>query len=240
MMPKIVRPISTFPESLAVSKSIAPAQQQEPAIGFAQRLERSPLVPLAIAIMLAGWLYEHFFVKHLSHDINSLNTTLLVLTLVLHRTVRRFAAALEQGAGRSWAVIVLYHLYAGVAGLIQFTAVGAKVARLAASICTPATFPLITAAAGAIFGSFIPSSGGQWTVQGFVTVKTAMAVGVSVQRGILALGVGDHVGNLITPFWYVVIAGIARVNFRTFFGYGVIFGLIWFVIGVVVFTFAPC
>jgi short subunit fatty acids transporter len=61
-----------------------------------------------------------------------------------------------------------------------------------------------------------------------------------VQRGILALGVGDHVGNFITPFWYVVIAGIARVNFRTFFGYGVIFGLVWFVIGVVVFTFAPC
>ena len=240
MMPKIVRPISSFPESLALSKSIATPHKQEPAIGFAQRLERSPLVPLAIAIMLAGWLYEHFFVKHLSHDINSLNTTLLVLALVSHRTVRRFAAALEQGAGRAWAVIVLYHLYAGVAGLIQFTAVGAKVARLAASICTPATFPLITAASGAIFGSFIPSSGGQWTVQGFVTVKTAMAVGVSVQRGILALGVGDHVGNFITPFWYVVIAGIARVNFRTFFGYGVIFGMIWFVIGVVVFTFAPC
>ena len=77
-------------------------------------------------------------------------------------------------------------------------------------------------------------------MQGFVTVKTAMAVGVSVQRGILALGVGDHVGNLITPFWYVVIAGIAGVNFRSFFGYGVAFGLIWFVIGVVVFTFAPC
>jgi short subunit fatty acids transporter len=56
----------------------------------------------------------------------------------------------------------------------------------------------------------------------------------------LALGVGDHVGNLITPFWYVVIAGIARVNFRSFFGYGVVFGLIWFVIGVIVFTFAPC
>ena len=240
MMPKIVRPISSFPESLALSKSITPPEKPEPGLGLAQRLERSPLVPLALAIMLAGWLYEHFFVKHLSHDINSLNTTLLVLALVLHRTVRRFAAALEQGAGRGWAVIVLYHLYAGVAGLIQFTAVGAKVARLAASICTPATFPLITAAAGALFGSFIPSSGGQWTVQGFVTVKTAMAVGVSVQRGILALGVGDHVGNLITPFWYVVIAGIARVNFRTFFGYGVLFGLIWFVVGVVVFTFAPC
>ena len=207
-------------------------KEERHGLSFAQRLERSPLVPLALASLLAGWLYYHFVMKRLSLDINSLNTTLLMLTLLLHRTVKRFGAALEQGAGRSWAVIVLYHLYAGVAGLIQFTAVGDRVARLAASICTAATFPLITAAAGALFACFIPSSGGQWTVQGFVTVKTAMAVGVSAQRGILALGVGDHVGNLITPFWYVVIAGIARVNFRSFFGYGVVFGLIWFVIGV--------
>jgi short-chain fatty acids transporter len=241
MMPKTVRPISSFPESHALAKAVGPLEKEERhGMSFAQRLERSPLVPLALASLLAGWLYYHFVMKRLSHDINSLNTTLLMLTLLLHRTVKRFGAALEQGAGRSWAVIVLYHLYAGVAGLIQFTAVGDRVARLAASICTAATFPLITAAAGALFACFIPSSGGQWTVQGFVTVKTAMAVGVSAQRGILALGVGDHVGNLITPFWYVVIAGIARVNFRSFFGYGVVFGLIWFVIGVIVFTFAPC
>jgi short-chain fatty acids transporter len=241
MMPKAVRPISQFPESCGLAKSAIVLEQDEhPVIGLAQRMERSPLVPLALGSLLAAWLYYHFAVKHLSHDINSLNTTLLLLTLLLHRTVKRFAAAVEQGAGRSWAVIVLYHLYAGVAGLIQFTAVGDKVARLAASICTASTFPLITAAAGALFACFIPSSGGQWTVQGFVTVKTALAVGVSAQRGILALGVGDHVGNFITPFWYVVIAGIARVDFRSFFGYGVVFGVIWFVIGVVVFTFAPC
>ncbi|MBZ5624548.1 MAG: TIGR00366 family protein [Acidobacteriia bacterium] len=241
MMPKTVRPISRFPESHALAKAVGAFEQEEPrGLGLAQRLERSPLVPLAVSSLLAAWLFYHFVMKRLSHDINSLNTTLLLLTLLLHRTVKRFAAAVEQGAGRSWAVIVLYHLYAGVAGLIQFTAVGDKVARMAASICTTSTFPFITAAAGAVFACFIPSSGGQWTVQGFVTVKTAMAVGVSVQRGILALGVGDHVGNFITPFWYVVIAGIARVDFRSFFGYGVLFGVIWFVIGVVVFTFAPC
>ena len=240
MMPKVVRPISQFPESCALAKTACVFEPEpQPVIGFARRLERSPAVPLAMGALLTGWLYYHFVVKRLSHDINSLNTTLLLLSLVLHRTVRRFAAAVELGAGRSWAVIVLYHLYAGVAGLIQFTAVGDRVARLAASICTASTFPLITAA-GALFACFIPSSGGQWTVQGFVTVKTALAVGVSAQRGILALGVGDHVGNFITPFWYVVIAGIARVDFRSFFGYGVVFGAIWFVIGVVVFTFAPC
>ncbi|HTS29874.1 MAG TPA: TIGR00366 family protein [Bryobacteraceae bacterium] len=240
-MPKAARPISKFPESLALAKAVGAVVDDDPGNpGIAQRLERSPIVPLSLACVLACWLYYHFITRRLSLDINSLNTILLLLVLVLHRTVKRLSGALEQAAGRSWPVIVLYHLYAGVAGLIQFTAVGDKVVRLAASICTRATFPLITAMAGSLFACFIPSSGGQWAVQGFVTVKTAMAVGVSVQRGMLALGVGDHVGNFLTPFWYVVIAGIARVDFRTFFGYGVMFGAIWFVIGVVVFTFAPC
>jgi len=240
MMPKRVRPISQYPESTALAHAFKGVEREECGVGFAQRAERSRVVPMSIAALMAAWLYYHFVVKGLSLDINSLNTTLLMLGLLMHRTLKRFAAALELGAGRSWTVIVLYHLYAGVAGLIQFTAVGERVAKLAASICTAATFPFITAAAGALFACFIPSSGGQWTVQGFVTVKTAMAVGVSVQRGILALGVGDHVGNMITPFWYVVIAGIARVNFRCFFGYGVMFGTLWFIIGVLVFTFAPC
>src|SRR6185436_4406765 len=105
---------------------------------------------------------------------------------------------------------------------------------------TAHTFPLITALSATAFSVFIPSSGGQWTIQGFVTTKAALSVGVSVQRGILALGIGDHMGNLTTPFWYMVVAGIARLNFRTFFGYGLLFAAIWFVIGVVVFTFAPC
>ncbi len=241
LMPKKVRPISVFPESQALAKSVAaPAIEYRQNLGPAERVERSRLPSLALAIVLGGWLVYHFVVKRLSLDINSLNTTLLFLSFLLHRTVKRFAIAVERGVGRSWAVIVLYHLYAGVAGLIQFTNVGERVTRLAAAISTTATFPLITAAAGALFAFFIPSSGGQWTVQGFVTVKTAMAVGVSVPRGILALGVGDHLGNFITPFWYVVVAGIARVDFRTFFGYGLVFGAIWFVIGAVVFTFAPC
>ena len=40
-----------------------------------------------------------------------------------------------------------------------------------------------------------------------------------------------------SPFWPVLIAGIARVDFRTFFGYGIVFGVWWFVLGVAIFTF---
>jgi short-chain fatty acids transporter len=240
LIPKKTRWISQFPESLALTKATEPPAPSTAGLSLAQRLEHHPIVSIAMSAILAGWLIDHFVVKRLGHDINSLNVTLLFLTFLLYRTVKRFGKGVEQSAGRSWAVIVLYHLYAGVAGLVQYTNVGERVARMAASISTAPTFPLITALAGSVFACFIPSSGGQWAVQGYVTVKTAMAVGVSVQRGMLALGVGDHMGNFLTPFWYVVVAGMARVDFRTFFGYSLIFAAVWFVVGVLVFTFAPC
>jgi short-chain fatty acids transporter len=239
LMPKAYRPISRFPESCKLVEPSVPPVDEE-ASTLSHRLENSPVTSLTLCAMLGVWLSSHFFYKRLSLDINSLNATLLFLTILLHRNIRRFSAAVQAGVGASWAVIVLYHLYAGCAGLIQFTNVGEKAADFAASIATTSTFPTITAAAGSLFAFFIPSSGGQWTIQGFVTVKAAMAVGVSIPRAILSLGLGDHMGNFLTPFWYVVVAGIARIDFRSFFGYGMVFAAIWFLIGIVVFTFAPC
>jgi short-chain fatty acids transporter len=241
LLPKRCRWISQYPEAHALCKDveIAPAGVRT-SLSLAQRLESSPVISIAVSVLLAGWLFDHFLMKRLGHDLNSLNVTLLLLTFLLFGNVKRFIRAIEQSVGRSWAVIILYHLYAGIAGLIQFTNVGERVAILAASISNASTYPLITALAGSVFACFIPSSGGLWTIQGFVTVKTAMAVGVSVQRGMLALGIGDHIGNFVTPFWYVVVAGIARVDFRVFFGYGFLFAAVWFVIGILVFTFAPC
>lgn len=238
MMPRRSRPLSSFPESMVVAAPDVAAEP--PARTASEQLERKPYFTLLLCAVLSAWLWRHFRVKGLSLDINSLNTTLLLACLLLHGNFKSFTRALERAVVSAWPVIVLYHLYAGLAGLIQFTSVGEKVAGLAAAVSNPYTYPLLTASLSTVFAFFIPSSGGQWAIQGFITMKSAAAVGVSVQRGLLAMSVGDHMGNLTSPFWYVVIAGIARVDFRVFFGYGLLFAALWFVIGVLVFTFAPC
>jgi short-chain fatty acids transporter len=238
LMPKNPRPISQFPDADRLTESVE--IEESGGLNFSQRLERNSIFSLILCVFFLGWLYYHFRVRRLSLDINSLNTILLFLCFLLHRNVYRFSKALQQAVVSAWPVIVVYHLYAGVAGLIQHTNLGESLAGVVAAVSTPLTFPFLTAAVGTIFALFIPSSGGQWAIQGFVTAKAAMEVGVSVQRGLLAMSVGDHMGNLASPFWYVIIAGIARVDFRSFFGYGLLFAALWFVIGVIVFTFAPC
>jgi len=237
IMPRVPAPISQFPEShkLTMEETLV----AEPPASFSEQLERNRFTMLALCAALVAWLIYHFAINGNSLDINSLNTTLLLATLLFHGNFKAFGAAAEKAAMTAWPVIILYHLYAGVAGIIQFTPVGAKLAAIAATVSTPYTFPLLTTLAGTVIAIFVPSSGGQWAIQGFITSESAVAAGVSVERGLLALSVGDQLGNLIAPFWYLIIASMVRLDFRRCFGYGLLFAALWFVIGVISFTFLP-
>jgi short-chain fatty acids transporter len=238
LMPREPRPISGFPESARLAEA-EPPDAAVP-VTHSERLERKPWFTFVLCVVLTGWLWYHFAVKGGSVELNVLTTSLFLFSFLLHGNFKSFTRAVERSVGSAWPVIVLYHLYAGLAGLIQFTNIGDRVAWMAAAVSNRYTYPTLTAVISSVFAFFIPSSGGQWAIQGFVTTKAALAVGVSPERGMLALSLGDHMGNFLSPFWYVVTAGIVRLDFRAFFGYGLVYGVLWFVIGLVVFTFAPC
>jgi short-chain fatty acids transporter len=243
-MPKKPRQVSEFPQAARVIETDRPAETEEAkprgAMTFAQRLEYNPMVIVPLALALAGWIYHHFFVRNLSLDINSVNTIVLLLGLVLHGNIHNFTKATQHAVALCWPIVLMYHIYAGLAGLIQFTPVGGFLVRIFDPVLTAYSYPLLIALISTVVAIFIPTSGGQWAIQGAVTVEAAKLVGVSAQRGLLALSVGDHMGNLITPFWAVIGAGIARVDFRLMFGYRLIFAALWFTMGVLAFTFLPC
>ena len=244
-MPKRPRQVSEFPQAQRVIDTDRQAEADEEhkprsEMTFAQRLEYNPIVIVPLALALAGWIYHHFFVRNLSLDINSVNTIVLLLGLVLHGNVHNFTKATQHAVALCWPIVLMYHIYAGLAGLIQYTPVGGFLVRIFDPVLTAYTYPLLIALISTVVAIFIPTSGGQWAIQGAVTVEAAKLVGVSAQRGLLALSVGDHMGNLITPFWAVIGAGIARVDFRLMFGYRLIFAALWFTMGVLAFTFLPC
>ena len=243
-MPKKVRPISTFSEAnrlaeAAISAEIKATKMQEDNYSFAKRIETGWITLIPLQLGLATWLYVHFIVRNQSLGLNSLLTIYLLACFFFHRTVHRFTTALQEVLVASWPIIILYHLYAGVAGLIQNTSVGTFIASCIEPLATPYTFPFLIVIISTIVAIFLPSSGTQWIIQGLITIKIAESAGLSGQHGLLALSVGDHMGNLLTPFWAVVGAGIARIEFREFFGYRLIFAALWFSIGVLIFTFVP-
>jgi len=240
IQPRDAQPLSAFPDSVALTRLAPPmSDANEAPAGFSGWSERTALFPLLLAAVLAGWLFHHFVTKGAGLDFNAMNTILLALALLLTRSIASFSAALRKAIVSCWPIVVLYQLYGGVAGVLQDTSVGAWLAGLFAGAATPTSFPLLTALAGTLVAVFVPSSGGQWIVQGFVTVKAAAEVGASAAQGLLALGVGDQMGNLLSPFWVVVVAGIAQIDFRRIYGYGLVFAGLWFAVGVGVFTLVP-
>jgi short-chain fatty acids transporter len=240
--PSHPQPLSEFPdafklaEPLLVIAEAEPIDRAAPLPSLSGRVERSS-VPVAILVSaLAAWVYYHFGVKHLGLDLNSLNTVLFGLALLVHRNVSNFNRALQTAILSCWPIVVMYHLYGGVAGLLQFTTLGDTIGGLLATVSTRYTLTLFTALISTVVACFVPSSGGQWVIQGYVTVTAASAVGASAQQGLLALSVGDQMGNLLTPFWAAVGGGIARIDFRRFIGYQFAYAAIWFVLGVLIFT----
>ena len=240
--PSHPQPLSEFPdafklaEPLLVIAEAEPIDRAAPLPSLSGRVERSS-VPVAILVSaLAAWVYYHFGVKHLGLDLNSLNTVLFGLALLVHRNVSNFNRALQTAILSCWPIVVMYHLYGGVAGLLQFTTLGDTIGGLLATVSTRYTLTLFTALISTVVACFVPSSGGQWVIQGYVTVTAASAVGASAQQGLLALSVGDQMGNLLTPFWAAVGGGIARIDFRRFIGYQFAYAAIWFVLVVLIFT----
>lgn len=238
LMPRDAQPLSAFPRALALAGEAADGDAAPPGpAGFSGWTERTRLFPWLLAAALGAWLHHHFVTRGASVDLNSVIAVLLLLAVLLQGSIGAFSRAMSGAVQSCWPVIVLYQLYGGVAGVLQFTSVGEWFAGLFAALATPASFPLLTAIGGSIIAIFVPSSGGQWIIQGFVTVTAADEVGMSPQLGLLALGVGDQMGNLLAPFWVVVVAGVARIDFRAIFGHLLTFAVLWFTLGVAAFTF---
>jgi len=239
MMPRPGRPISQFPESDALAAAPPAAAAPVTARGVGGWSERTTLFPLLLAVALAGWLFHHFVTLRAGLDLNSMITALLLGALLLQRNLAAFSHAVRSTVQSCWQILVLYQVYAGIAGVLQYTSVGETLARWFAEVASPASFTFLTAAAGAVVSLFVPSSGGQWIIQGFVTTESASALGISAQQGLLALQVGDAIGNLVSPFWIVIAASIARIDFRAVFGWCLIYAVLWFILGVTIFSFLP-
>jgi short-chain fatty acids transporter len=238
LMPRVVRPISAFPTTAALVSGAPSSMGESPSqAGFSGWTERTTLFPRLLCLALGAWLVYHFGHERANLDINSMIVVLAIVALLLQRNFASLSRAMNDAVVPCWRVILLYQLYGGVAGVLQFTSVGPWFAQSFAAIATPLTFPLLTAIGASLIAIFVPSSGGQWIIQGFVTVTAAAQLGATPQQALLAIGVGDQMGNLLAPFWIVVVAGVARIDFREIFGHCLVYAALWFAVGVTIFTF---
>jgi len=144
---------------------------------------------------------------------------LLLLGALLHGTPARLMRAVRDATPATWAVILQYPFYAGIAGMITYTHLSEKIASFFVGISTRDTFPPIIAVYSAILGVFVPSGGGKWIIEAPYVMEAAHRLKVHLGWMVAVYDLGEAAANLIQPFWMLPTLALLGLKARDVMGY---------------------
>ena len=192
----------------------------------AEKMENSSALSIIISLMGIVYIFYYLFIKKGSLDLNIVNFIFLIFGLLLHGTPRNFIDAAIEAVGGTWGVILQFPFYAGIQGMMIGSGLAATIALWFASFSTPKTLPLFTYWSAGLINFFVPSGGGQWSVQGPIMTAAAQQIGASVPKVIMGVAWGDAWTNMVQPFWALPLLGVSKLSVRDIMGYCVV-SLIW-------------
>ncbi len=168
--------------------------------------------------------------------LNIVNMIFMFLGILAHGSLRRYIDAIGDAATSAAGIILQFPFYAGIMGIMVGTndegvCLASIIATTFVSIATPITFPMFTFLAGGLINIFVPSGGGQWAVQGPISMPAAAMIGCPAARAAMGIAWGDCWTNLIQPFWALPALAIAGLSARDIMGYLV---MLTIVVGVIV------
>lgn len=190
----------------------------------AQRMENSPILSWAIALLLAAYLIVKLVFRGATLDLGIVIMIFLSLGLMLHGTPMAYVRAFGKAATGAAGIILQFPFYAGIMGII--TGVGASgicmgtvIADAFINISTPISYPLFTFLCAAVLNMFVPSGGGHWAIQAPIMFTAGADLGVDAGLTGTAIAWGDAWTNLIQPFWALPALAIAKLSARDIMGY---------------------
>lgn len=188
----------------------------------AERLETSAAISLVTAAMGLIFILWFFVEKGFQLDLNIINFIFLMAGIALHRTPRRYLAAISEAVRKAGGIVLQFPFYAGIMGMMASSGLGEKISELFVSISNKTTFPLFTFLSAGLVNLFVPSGGGQWAVQGPIMLAAGEALGVDPAKTAMAVAWGDAWTNMIQPFWALPLLAISRLKARDIMGYCVV------------------
>lgn len=182
-------------------------------------LDRSLFINVFLALLLLAGLWRFLDAASLWRvGLNEVNTAILALGLVLHGSPKRFVAAVENAAGACGGIIVQFPLYAAIIAIMVQSGLIKLLADLA-STASPQLLPVTTFLSAGVINLFVPSGGGQWAVQGPISLSAGFAKGVDPATLVMAVAYGDQLTNMLQPFWALPLLAITGVKARQIVGY---------------------
>ena len=215
--------------------------EEDPPKG-AERLDASRLfayifggIILIVAVYQAFIKPEHITLKFLTP--NFINFCLLGLGILLHGSFRHYLKAIDSAMGGAAGILIQFPLYFGIMGIMTSSGLVGIFSDFFVSISTQRTFPIFNFISAGIVNIFVPSGGGQWSVQGPIIIEASQQLGVSLPKSVMAMAYGDQLTNMLQPFWALPLLGITGLKAKDILPYtlllmligGVVFVLgLWF------------
>lgn len=212
--PALLTDEETAPQSLKGVKDVTPAQ----------RMEYSPILSWAIALMLVAYLVVKLVFRGATLDLGIVIMIFLALGLMLHGTPLAYVRAFGKAAMGASGIILQFPFYAGIMGIITGVGesgicMGTVIADGCIRISNPTTYPLLTFLCAALLNMFVPSGGGHWAIQAPIMFTAGADLGVDPGLTGTAIAWGDAWTNLIQPFWALPALAIAKLSARDIMGY---------------------
>lgn len=206
----------------------------------AERFDRSPIFGIGFGILILGAFFYQYFGALSAYIItpNMLNFFMLGLGLLLHGSISSFLSAVEEAINGASGILIQFPLYFGIMGIMRDSGMIIQISDFFVSIASETTLPIYTFFSAGLVNIFVPSGGGQWAVQGPVVVESALKLGVSLPKAIMALAYGDQITNMLQPFWALPLLGITKLKAREILPYTLlmmVLGSTVFLVGLLLF-----
>jgi short-chain fatty acids transporter len=209
----------------AADGSSVPNRRQEAA--YKTMLLDSRVICTGLGLLM--WVYlGYLFATNAIMDVFNLNVFIAVLFglgFLFHGTLRSYIGVFRDAIEGASQILIQFQFYGGIMGIMAWSGLATMIAQAAAQYSTETTWYLAAFLSAGTVNFFVPSGGGQWVVTGQVMIDAAQSIpGVSINKTLIAFGMGDQWTNMIQPFWALPALGIAGLSIRDIMGYvGVLF-----------------
>ena len=163
---------------------------------------------------------------------NFVNLSLFGLAIFVHKNFNEFLIAVNEAIISASGILIQFPLYFGIMGIMNQSGLVDIFANFFIQISNIKTYPIFTMISGGVVNIFVPSGGGQWAVQGPIVLQSALELGVSVPKSIMALAYGDQLTNMLQPFWALPLLGITQLKATQILPYTILIMMV----GIIIFS----
>ena len=209
----------------------------------AERLDHSRMFTIILGIGIITYAaykaYSHPGISELKFlKPDFINFSLLGLVFIFHKNIHKVLEAVGDAISGVSGILLQFPLYFGIMGIMSNSGLIGDISTFFSTHSNETTYPLLTFFSAGIVNVFVPSGGGQWMVQGPIVLETAVNMGISIPKSVMALAYGDQLTNMMQPFWALPLLGITGLKAREILPYTLflmVIGALIFIAGLLLF-----